>query len=130
MCHHLLKIFGGWHGRQLPDSTVIWTSPQRQTYTTHAGSRILFPSPCKPTAPVTVVHSAAPHPDSAARGLAMPRRTTTRAQNRTQAINEERARNRQPREHPGNDGDETYFRFGPVRPLRQRRLRRRAHLRQ
>lgn len=30
-CHHLLKTFwtgiGGWTDRQLPDGTVIWTSP-------------------------------------------------------------------------------------------------------
>jgi hypothetical protein len=114
--HHLIKTFGGWRDHQRPDGTVFWTSPNGQTYTTHPGSRILFPSLCRPTAPVTVVHSAAPHPDSVARGLAIPRRTTTRAQNRTQAINEERARNRHQREHPGNNCDETYFRLRPRPP--------------
>ena len=57
--HHLLKTFWGWRDQQQPDGTVIWTSPQGQTYTTHPGSRILFPTLCRPTAPVTKVH--APH---------------------------------------------------------------------
>ena len=51
--HHLLKTFGGWHDQQSPDGTVVWTSPHGQTYTTHPGSRILFPTLCRPTAPVT-----------------------------------------------------------------------------
>jgi len=38
--------------RQLPDGTVIWTTPGAQTYTTYPGSRLLFPTRCKPTAPV------------------------------------------------------------------------------
>ena len=25
--HHLLKTFGGWHDRQWPDGTIVWTSP-------------------------------------------------------------------------------------------------------
>jgi len=37
--------------RQLPDGTIIWTAPSGQTYTTHAGSRLLFPTLCQPTAP-------------------------------------------------------------------------------
>ena len=41
--HHLLKTFWGWLDRQLPDGTVIWTAPSGQTYTTHPGSRLLFP---------------------------------------------------------------------------------------
>ena len=49
--HHLLKTFGGWHDQQWPDGTVVWTSPHGQTYTTHPGSRILFPTLCRPTAP-------------------------------------------------------------------------------
>ncbi|WP_099037591.1 HNH endonuclease signature motif containing protein [Mycobacterium neglectum] len=92
--HHLLKTFGDWHDRQWPDGTVIWTSPHGQTYTTHPGSRILFPTLCEPTAPASPRGDV--HTDTTAgtaRTLAMPRRTTTRAHNRTQAINNERARN-------------------------------------
>jgi hypothetical protein len=89
--HHLLKTFWGWRDEQLPDGTVVWTCPQGQTYTTHPGSRLLFPSLCRPTAPITVRET--PATNDPARGLAMPRRTTTRAQNRTKAINDERAHN-------------------------------------
>ena len=52
--HHLLKTF--WNGRaagsdrQLPDGTVIWTSPTGHTYITYPGSLHLFPQLCKPTA--------------------------------------------------------------------------------
>ncbi|MFI5505903.1 DUF222 domain-containing protein [Mycobacterium sp. NPDC051804] len=123
--HHLLKTFWGWQDQQLPDGTVIWTCPQGQTYTTHPGSRLLFPTLCRPTAPVTVVHSDTPH--TAARGLAMPRRTTTRAQNRAQAIKDERqfnqtllqtqaeqrAREQEQSQKPRTDCESAYF---PTRP--------------
>jgi hypothetical protein len=94
--HHLLKTFGGWHDRQLSDGTVVWTSPNGQTYTTHPGSRILFPTLCRPTAAVTTRDSAVSSADdTAARRLAMPRRTATRTHNRTQAIDDERHHNEQ-----------------------------------
>ena len=52
--HHLLKTFWngaeGWRDRQLPDGTVIWTSPTGHTYTTYPGSKHLFPTLCAPTA--------------------------------------------------------------------------------
>lgn len=108
--HHLLKTFWGWLNRQLPDGTMIWTSPGGQTYTTHPGSRLLFPTLCRPTAPVSVsanVPSAQPN-----RGLMMPRRKTTRAHDRAKRIDAERklndddvaerARNREIREIPEN----------------------------
>ena len=60
--HHLLKTFGGWHDQQLPDGTVVWTSPHGQTYTTHPGSRLLFPPLCKPTAPRQSRERTAPIP--------------------------------------------------------------------
>lgn len=46
---HLLKTFWGWHDEQLPDGTVIWRSPAGQTYITHPGSALLFPSLSTPT---------------------------------------------------------------------------------
>jgi hypothetical protein len=52
--HHLLKTFWngakGWRDRQLPDGTIIWTSPTEHTYTTYPGSLHLFPQLCEPTA--------------------------------------------------------------------------------
>jgi hypothetical protein len=92
--HHLLKTFwsgdGGWADRQLPDGTVIWSAPGGQTYRTQPGSRLLFPSLCNPTAPVDpgTTSGSAANP-----GLTMPRRTTTRAENRRRSIDEERRLN-------------------------------------
>jgi hypothetical protein len=105
--HHLLKTFCGWFDEQLPDGIVIWTSPSGQTYTTSPGSRLLFPALCKPTAPVSAPANG-PR-DQPSRGLMMPRRTITRAQDRATRIDAERARNRELREHPGNDCDDAYF---------------------
>jgi hypothetical protein len=83
-------------------------------------SQLLFPSLCKPTAPVSVrTNLAGAHTN---RGLMMPRRTTTRAHDRAKRIETERARNRQIRENLENtrDGghsegiwDDPYF---PSRP--------------
>jgi hypothetical protein len=91
--HHLLKTFWGgshgWRDRQLPDGTVIWTSPSGQSYTTQPGSRLLFPTLCLPTAPVTVTDVPTAH----TAGLTMPRRKTTRAQDRQHRIDDERRRN-------------------------------------
>ena len=89
--HHLLKTFWGWLDQQLPDGTVIWTTPGGLTYTTHPGSRLLFPTLCKPTAPVSApanVPTAEPN-----RGLMMPRRNNTRAENRAKRIETERKLN-------------------------------------
>jgi hypothetical protein len=90
---HLLKTFCGWHDEQLPDGTVIWTTPDGHTYTTHPGSRLLFPTLCKPTAPVILTGTPpAPHPGREAN---MPRRHRTRQQARRDAITAERALNLQ-----------------------------------
>ncbi|HYP96312.1 MAG TPA: DUF222 domain-containing protein [Mycobacterium sp.] len=89
--HHLLKTFWGWLARQLPDGTIIWTAPSGQIYTTHPGSRLLFPSLCKPTAPISAPANA-PSVD-ASRGLMMPRRKHTREYNRQRSIEAERRLN-------------------------------------
>jgi hypothetical protein len=121
--HHLLKTFWDWRDRQDPDGTVHWTSPDGQTYTTHPSSRPLFPTLCRPTAPVVLRET--PPCAQPNRTLAMPRRTTTRAHNRTQALNDQRRHNeaalgaeaeqcaQQQRKNPGNDWEQTYF---PSRP--------------
>ena len=88
--HHLLKTFWGWLDRQLPDGTIIWTAPSGQTYTTHPGSRLLFPTLCKPTAPVSAPAVVTVEPN---RGLMMPRRNTTRAEDRAKRIEAERRLN-------------------------------------
>lgn len=90
--HHLLKTFGRWHDVQHPDGTVEWTSRHGQTYTTHPGSRLLFPALCAPTAPVQHRPIDSPANDDA-RALKMPRRRQTRAQARDKAIDDERRHN-------------------------------------
>ncbi|OBK85185.1 hypothetical protein A5649_03125, partial [Mycolicibacter heraklionensis] len=47
--HHLVKTFWGWRDQQLPDGTVILTSPSGCTYVTTPGSSWLFPHLCAPT---------------------------------------------------------------------------------
>ena len=48
-CHHRLKTFhDGWRDEQLPDGTVIWTSPTGQTYRTSPGGAELFPDMTRP----------------------------------------------------------------------------------
>ncbi|MFC7672341.1 DUF222 domain-containing protein [Mycolicibacterium sp. GCM10028919] len=95
--HHLLKTFWsgptGWRDRQLPDGTIIWTSPRGRTYITEPGSKLLFPSLSLPTAPVTITDEARTKAGQHNPGLTMPRRQRTRAQDRAQRITDERRLN-------------------------------------
>ncbi|RUP01870.1 MAG: HNH endonuclease [Mycobacterium sp.] len=92
--HHLLKTFWGgprgWRDRQLPDGTIIWTAPTGHTYTTRPGSRLLYPTLCRSSAPLPV--NTTP-PQDQPRTLMMPTRARTRAQERQARINGERAYN-------------------------------------
>lgn len=89
--HHLVKTFWGWSDQQLPDGTVIWTSPSRHTYVTTPGSALLFPQLCAPTGVLDAI------PDRQRRtadpGM-MPRRRRTRAQNRARYVADQRRHNR------------------------------------
>lgn len=91
--HHLLRTFqggtDGWRDVQLPDGTIIWTSPTGQTYTTVPGSRLWFPSWNTTTSPL-VEQPVSDHPD---RALAMPRRRRSRADARAHRIRCQRALN-------------------------------------
>jgi hypothetical protein len=96
--HHLLKTFwggpNGWRDRQLPDGTVVWTSPRGRTYVTEPGSKLLFPTLCTPTSPVTLTTEEAERARSQHNpGLTMPRRQRTRAQGRAQRITDDRRLN-------------------------------------
>jgi hypothetical protein len=96
--HHLLKTFwggpNGWRDRQLPDGTIIWTSPRGRTYVTEPGSKLLFPTLCTPTAPVTLTSEEAERARAQHNpGLTMPRRHRTRAQDRAQRITDDRRLN-------------------------------------
>jgi hypothetical protein len=94
--NHLMKTFypgiGGWSETQLPDATVIWTSPTGKTYTTHPGSRIFFPHWDITTAQLDLPPPN-DHPPPPHRGLMMPRRQRTRAADEATRIKAERAHN-------------------------------------
>ncbi len=90
--HHLLKTFWtGWRDRQYPDGTIVWTSPSGHTYTTHPGSRLLFPTLCLPTGKLSAAPAVSRPNDN--RTLMMPTRRRTRTQDRAHRINTERALN-------------------------------------
>jgi hypothetical protein len=114
--HHLLKTFWlgalGWHDRQYPDSTIIWTSPTGHTYTTYPGSRLLFPTLSRPTATLwTTDPPTAPTNDHHA--TMMPRRRNTRAHNRARAITAERKLNSTQHTPETNTPDKTPTRRRP-----------------
>jgi hypothetical protein len=96
--HHILKTFWGWKDKQLADGTVIWTLPDGETYVTTPGSILLFPALMTPTGPP----ATPPRPAHRCgdRSVMMPRRSTTRRQNRAHDIANERARNRAERTPP------------------------------
>ena len=112
-CHHLVKTFWEWRDRQLPDGTVILTSPSGQTYVTTPGSALLFPALCVPTGDLAVPPAVNEkcHGD---RTAMMPRRQQTRAQNRAQRIATERQHNHQARQARRRARDQALF--GPAPP--------------
>ena len=114
--HHLMKTFWGgphgWRDRQLPDGTVIWTTPAGQTYTTTPGSRLFFPTWNTTTAELPPMSQP---PPGSGRDVQMPKRQRTRAADRAARIKAEREHNalrrvveQQPQElHPPPDyGDD------------------------
>jgi len=92
----LIKTFQGWHDQQLPDGTVIWTSPAGHTYVTTPGSALLFPGLCAPTGDLATP-SRTPTDRCAERTAMMPKRRRTRARNRANYIAGQRRQNRQVR---------------------------------
>jgi hypothetical protein len=93
--HHLLKTFwqglGSWLDRQLPDGTIIWTSPTCHTYTTYPGSKHLFRNCANPRRPCgPAIHQLSSPP---ATGVMMPKRRHTRATNTARTIAAERKLN-------------------------------------
>ncbi len=113
--HHLIKTFLGWTEKQLPDGTLILTSPSGHTYVTTPGSALLFPS-------LAGAVGAYPAPEidptaqdyCAERTAMMPRRTRTRAQHRATRIATERIHNRDARTARRKDRQSAHF--GPHEP--------------
>jgi hypothetical protein len=93
--HHLFKTFcagpAGWVEQQLPDGTIVWTSPTGRTYTSHPLGARFFPQLGAPTRGLALPNSPPPGPH---RELAMPTRKRTRAQDRARRIQAERALNK------------------------------------
>ncbi len=94
-CHHLLKTFytgpRGWLDRQQPDGTVIWSAPTGHTYVTKPSGALFFPGLAVPTG--TLALPTARPPSGGNRGLMMPARRRTRAQDRAARIHWERGIN-------------------------------------
>ncbi|MGP4054758.1 DUF222 domain-containing protein [Mycobacterium sp. 4D054] len=89
--HHLGKTFAdGWRDEQLPDGTVIWTTPAGLRYTTVPGSRVLFPGWDTTTAKLPPRTWPPPDPGRSAR---MPKRRRTRAAEDAARIKAEREHN-------------------------------------
>ena len=88
--------------------TVIWTLPSGQTYVTLPGSALIFPTLCAPTGDLPPAD-----PKMADRGgdprVMMPRRKTTRADNRAKYLASERARNHTVRQARRETWEAAYF---------------------
>lgn len=113
--HHLIKTFWGWKDQQLPDGTIIWTLPDKQTYITVPGSALLFPNLMTPTGAPPEPPENTDHPTRGEKIAKMPTRKITRAANRAHSITTERAHNRQmrtgirPAGNPRPDADDPPF---------------------
>ena len=89
--HHLGTTFAeGWHEEQLPDGTVIWTTPAGQRNTTVPGSRLFFPAWDTTTAELPPMTAPPPDPNRLAK---MPKRRRTRAADQAARIKTEREHN-------------------------------------
>ncbi|MFC7675730.1 HNH endonuclease signature motif containing protein [Mycolicibacterium sp. GCM10028919] len=97
--HHLAKTFWGWRDEQLPDGTVLWTSPAGECYPTSPGSGTLFPRLRESTGPVAP-QVRTDDDRCADRTAMMPRRTRTRSHQRTADILTERHANHTHRTTP------------------------------
>jgi hypothetical protein len=95
--HHLLKTFGGWRDKQLPDGTVIWLLPDGRTYVTTPGSALLFPTLCAPTGELPAPAAETAGDYCGERTVMMPKRRRTRAQNRAHYVATERRENHRAR---------------------------------
>ncbi|ORB00521.1 hypothetical protein BST33_11110 [Mycolicibacter minnesotensis] len=106
--HHLVKTFWGWRDQQLPDGTLILTSPSGQTYVTTPGSALLFPRLCMPTGDLPAPQRGADD-RCGDRTAMMPRRRRTRAQHRAARTATERNQNRKAREARRAGRQATWF---------------------
>jgi hypothetical protein len=111
--HHLLKTFGGWRDKQLPDGTVIWLLPDGHIYVTTPGSAMLFPNLCAPTADLPAPSADRADDYCGDRTVMMPKRRRTRAQNRADRTAAERRENRRAR---AGRAEQSAAYAGPIQP--------------
>jgi hypothetical protein len=112
--HHLVKTFWGWQEQQLPDGTLILTSPTGHTHVSTPGSALLFPTLCTPVGGMPTPHTHHRITYSPERTKMMPKRRRTRTQDRAQRVATERNHNRRRRQaayeaathHPPPDDDD------------------------
>jgi hypothetical protein len=107
--HHLVKTFWGWQEKQLPDGTLILTSPAGRTHVSTPGSALLFPSLCRAVGGMPAPEADPPQDYCAERTAMMPQRQRTRAQNRAARIATERRHNRVAREARRKDCEPCHF---------------------
>jgi hypothetical protein len=107
----LVKTFGGWLEKQLPDGTLILTSPAGHTHVTTPGSALLFPSLCRTTDGAPAPQANPPLEYCGERAAMMPKRRRTRAQDRAYRVATERRQNRMARQAPRRDCE--LYDFGP-----------------
>ncbi|WP_136624896.1 hypothetical protein [Mycobacterium attenuatum] len=82
----MVKTFLGWREEQLPDGTLILTSPAGRAHVTTPGSALLFPSLCTPTTGELPEHTTPPPNHCTDKTAMMPIHGRTRAQERAQRI--------------------------------------------
>jgi hypothetical protein len=109
--HHLVKTFWGWRDKQLPDGTLILTSPSGRTYVTTPGSALLFPSLCLSTGGAPTAEADPPLDYCGDRTAMMPKRSRSRAQNRAARVASERRHNGMARESRRKRWQTWYFEF-------------------
>ena len=80
----------GWSEQQLPDGTIVFTSPSGRIHCTEPLGAQLFTQLAVPTGALTLRTGP---PSGVGRGAAMPKRRRTRAQDRAYRINRLRAIN-------------------------------------
>jgi hypothetical protein len=105
----LVKTFWGWRDQQLPDGTIILTSPAGHTYVTTPGSALLFPSLCQSTGGLPSPEAEPPLDYCGERTAMMPKRRRTR----DHRIHTERRQNRDAR---ASRRAKSVSYFGPAPP--------------
>jgi hypothetical protein len=110
----LVKTFWGWREQQLPDGTLILTSPAGRTYVTTPGSALLFPSLCRAAGGMPAPEADPPPDYCAQRTAMMPKRRRARAKDSAYRVATERRQNHQARQAERRERQAAYF--GPAPP--------------